>query len=243
MATAPGPQKFEFVSFEPREPRPDRRSRKIVRQQVMWDYFRKQGKQTSRRRPGTNRKSTKPPRHAPVGPSDANDRQLSSPEDVHASESPSSTTRTHTSQESDVISRVSSRDTITTTRNDFPIHIARSPGTGRVDPFDSLLVRGLPDHLMSWYSKLYDCDTGAPPMICDTYKEWAQNIWHLSMQDDGLFYTLLSRAERNRMIMTKSENQDRYLIFRGQALRSLRERILGTNQTCVCYVVRRRLHY
>ena len=107
------------------------------------------------------------------------------------------------------------------------IHSVRSPGAHSPDPFDTLPVKQLPDDLLKWFPCLYEGDAKNASWVHKSNVQWAQNIWHSSTQDTGLFYSVLSQAERNRMVMTHSADNRRYLFLRGQALQALRERVSG----------------
>jgi hypothetical protein len=58
---------------------------------------------------------------------------------------------------------------------------------------------------------------------------WAQLVWRNSFDDPFLFNIMISTAERNRMIVTRSPNTTKYLVYKGKALEALRKRLLGNH--------------
>ncbi|KAL1297992.1 hypothetical protein AAFC00_006498 [Neodothiora populina] len=204
MAPKQTTQVYQFVTYTGEDPDKDKKQvLSNIRKHVMHDYFRKQGKTVD----------------LPVGKS----KKGKSKADTLPSGSSTQPVRDDTSL---IITAPPTR-TRTPPKSD---HMPGSPRGPRFDPFDSLPVKGIPDDLIEWFPCLYEGDSKNTSWVHKSNVMWAQNIWHSSTQDTALFYTVLSQAERNRLVVTKSEDKRRYLFLRGQALQALRKR-MGTATT------------
>lgn len=113
-------------------------------------------------------------------------------------------------------------------KNDFK----RLPGALRLDPFDTLPVKGITNDLAQWHFALCDCYKSTSPWVYATNVGAAGLMWKSAVQNQGLFHILLSQAERNRIIVTRSTDKSKYLFHKGRALQILRDRIAGMLLLC-----------
>lgn len=210
------PQEFHFVAYSATLDKGNTRNLTSIRRHVMYDYIRKQGKDTAkqisvRTKPAKLKRDNISNLHR-----DASDtRSAFHIALIDTEYMPSRTTSDATIEKTKWLSHARS------------ISIDAPPGSHRSDPFDSFPVKQIPDDLINWFPALYDSEVKNASWIHRSNVQWAQNIWHSSTHDQGLFYTVLAQAERNRMIMTHSTDKTRYLYLRGQAIQALRKRVSG----------------
>lgn len=230
-------QAYQFVPCSGNSGRDKAQSLTSVKKHVMKDYFRKQGKRSVRH---VGRSKQNKPIKSDVEPE-------SSPEPRRSYEPNALDHANSTPALGDLVAMMSSRsvlldDSISETTclvetqeaNSDCSKIHRSPGVSQSDPFDSLPVKHIPNGLVEWFPCLYTgYDKGQDSWVHRCNLVWAQNLWHSAVQDVGLFYTVLSQAERNRMVMTCSADNRRYLFLRGQALQALRKQISSKPETCL----------
>lgn len=223
MSIKQGQQEFQFVAYNGPS---NKESLSTIKRHVMNDYFRKQGKSDAT--PVANTGRTRSKYH--VEPSDSAESLRSHVRGVKATKDRSVASSSRVieglvSRPASSASKKSSEICLTTSQKAPLIHTSSSPGAHRSDPFDTLPVKQIPDDLIEWFPCLYEDDMKDASWVHKSNVLWAKNIWHSSTQDTGLFYTVLSQAERNRMVMTRSVDNRRYLFLRGQALQALRKRI------------------
>lgn len=209
-------QKFHFVAYSATQEKGGNSNITSIKKHVMYDYFRKQGKDNAKQTAGKP-KPTKSKRNNinHSHPDEPNAQLALDNALVNATKMLASTTVSADVEQPEWVSRPRAA------------RVQTSPGAHRSDPFDSFPVKQIPDGLINWFPVLYDGEVKNASWIHKSNVQWAQNIWQSSTHDQGLFYTVLSQAERNRMIMTNSTDSTRYLYLRGQALQALRKRISG----------------
>lgn len=235
--------KFEFISCSGHKD--DKVSLSRVRKHVMHDYFRRQG--ISVKHNATAQRKSRKERE----PKRASDRQalsgplhtITAPGTCHACPGPDmfqeeqrsdeySTSTTDTEHLVSIPSaRAISRIYKQLLKNDFK----RLPDALRLDPFDTLPVKGITNDLAQWHFALCDCYQSTSPWVYATNIEVAGLMWKSAVQDEGLFHILLSQAERNRIIVTRSSDKSKYLFHKGRALQILKDRIAGMLLHCQSY--------
>lgn len=225
-------QTFQFVPCSGSPNKDKRQSLTSIRKHVMHDYFRKQAVvasgQGSR---GARHSDTTAGDQIIVRPK-TKARTITGPEQTSSNAVVTSFTFIVEDPEAETkkasVPQHSTKSCPKQARKQRQVAIIGSPpGAHRSDPFDCFPVKNIPDDLIEWFPTLYQPEDENSDWVHKTNVEWARNIWQSSKEDSGLFYTVLSQAERNRMVLTESVDDRRYLFLRGQALHALRKRISG----------------
>ena len=230
-------QEYQFVNCPGPSSKKNRQATTEVKRHVMHDYFRKRGKVAATKSPHDRTQSHKA-RKAKLNRS----RTIES-QDSYSSSGSSSGSSCSTSGSIDAdltfflrspsfpkrrtIMSISDLERTERSQQLLAIGPNASVGCNQLDPFDSLPVKEFPHHLVQWYSCLHAHNKETGPWVYNTNDEWAQNIWRFSIVDQGLRYTLYARAEKNRIIMTRSRDESRYLSYLGKAFTALREKTLS----------------
>lgn len=208
-------QEFQFVLCSGK-PSKDKQQVTNIKKHVMLDYYRKQASAATTKHTANTKRVRSKPGSEPFESSEV-DRLSSASSRLVITDSITRTGRS--------ISPQPPAARLSWSQNAPSVHTTSSPGAHRADPFDCLPVKQIPDDLIEWFSCLYEGDMKDTSWVHKSNVQWAQNIWHSSTQDTALFFTVLSQAERNRMVLTRSTDNRRYLFLRGQALQALRKRI------------------
>ena len=243
MSPASRPREYQFVLYSGR---PETRSKRIpsrVRKHIMHDYFSKQARHEHD--DGTVERSghaservqsmvaSDPPESKPAG------ETATRPSDWR-NQSPDWLLTLGVTRSSKSDSAVSDaflgRPSLPTTPHVSETHLSECetlvrepPGAHRIDPFDVLSVKHVPNDLFYWHFAVPTCYKYTSPWIHYINVLWVQGVWSNAIRDRAMLYVLLTQAERSRISVTRSENWTRYLSLKGQALRALRERIHGTS--------------
>ncbi|KAF1343810.1 hypothetical protein BDV97DRAFT_66671 [Delphinella strobiligena] len=238
--------KFEFIPCSGHKD--DKASLPRVRKHVMHDYFRRQGilekdNATAQRKSRKKRESKRAfDRQAPSGPlctTTVPETCSSCPgPGMFRKDQPSDEDSTSTTDTEYFVSAASSREISGIYQQSLKNDFKRLPDALRLDPFDTLPVKGITNDLAQWHFALCDCYKSTSPLVYATNIGVAGLVWRAAVQDQGLFHILLSQAERNRMIVTRSTDKSKYLFRKGRALQILRDRIavliLDTSRETQC---------
>lgn len=225
--------KFEFISCSGHKN--DKLSLPRVRKHVMHDYFRRQGtsekdnataQRKSRRKREPKRASN---REAPSGPlctiTVPGASHACAGPDMLREDQPSDGNSTSTTDTEHYASMPSARANSIIYQQLLKNDFKRLPDALRLDPFDTLPVKGITNDLAQWHFALCDCYKSTSPWVYATNVGVAGLMWRSAVQDQGLFHILLSQAEWNRLIVTRSTDKSKYLFHKGRALQILRDRI------------------